>query len=71
MQKSTVFHEDVFYEHFRPFRHADDVQTGTEFDGIAEQLRAMKRIWVGTTIEQGMNRRRDAEADLVLTAIED
>lgn len=21
MQKSTVFHEDVFYEHFRPFRH--------------------------------------------------
>jgi hypothetical protein len=21
MEKSTVFHEDVFYEHFRPFRH--------------------------------------------------
>lgn len=21
MQKTTVFHEDVFYEHFRPFRH--------------------------------------------------
>ena len=21
MQKSTVFHEDVFYEYFRPFRH--------------------------------------------------
>ena len=21
MQKSLVFHEDVFYEHFRPFRH--------------------------------------------------
>ncbi len=21
MQKSTIFHEDVFYEHFRPFRH--------------------------------------------------
>lgn len=21
MQKSTVFHEAVFYEHFRPFKH--------------------------------------------------
>ena len=42
-----------------------------DYGGIAEQLRAMKRIWVGTTIEQGMNRRRDAEADLVLTAVED
>jgi len=21
MQKTTVFHEDVFYEYFRPFRH--------------------------------------------------
>jgi hypothetical protein len=21
MQKTTIFHEDVFYEHFRPFRH--------------------------------------------------
>jgi hypothetical protein len=21
VQKATVFHEDVFYEHFRPFRH--------------------------------------------------
>jgi hypothetical protein len=21
VQKTTVFHEDVFYEHFRPFRH--------------------------------------------------
>jgi GH24 family phage-related lysozyme (muramidase) len=25
----------------------------------------MKRIWLGTRIEQGMNRRRDAEADLI------
>ena len=22
MQKTTVFHEDVFYEYFRPFRHS-------------------------------------------------
>jgi hypothetical protein len=25
----------------------------------------MKRIWLGTRIEQAMNRRRDAEADLI------
>jgi len=25
----------------------------------------MKRIWLGTRIEQGMKRRRDAEADLI------
>lgn len=42
-----------------------------DYEGIAEQLRAMKRIWMDTTIEQGMSRRRDAEADLVLTALED
>lgn len=34
---------------------------------IAEQLRDMKRIWRGTSIERGMVRRRDAEAELVLT----
>lgn len=34
---------------------------------IAGQLRAMVRIWAGTSIENGMRRRRHAEADLVLT----
>ncbi|TAG63628.1 MAG: hypothetical protein EAZ25_23845 [Oscillatoriales cyanobacterium] len=32
---------------------------------IPEQIRKMKRIWLGTSIEKGMNRRRDAEADLI------
>ncbi|WP_309719486.1 hypothetical protein [Armatimonas sp.] len=43
--------------------------TEKDYDGIADQLEAMKRIWVGTTIAEGMNRRRDAEAALVRTAI--
>ena len=32
---------------------------------IANQIRAMKRIWVGGSIEKGMSRRRDAEAKLI------
>lgn len=33
---------------------------------IADQIRRMERLWIGTTIENGMRRRRHAEADLVL-----
>jgi hypothetical protein len=32
---------------------------------IANQIRHMKRIWVGGSIEKGMSRRRDAEAKLI------
>ena len=32
---------------------------------IANQIRSMKRIWAGGSIEKGMNRRRDAEAELI------
>jgi hypothetical protein len=32
---------------------------------IAEQIRKMKRIWVGGSIEKGMSRRRDAEAKII------
>jgi hypothetical protein len=32
---------------------------------IANQIRSMKRIWAGGSIEKGMNRRRDAEAKLI------
>jgi hypothetical protein len=32
---------------------------------IANQIRNMKRIWVGGSIEKGMTRRRDAEAKLI------
>jgi hypothetical protein len=32
---------------------------------IANQVRNMKRIWIGGSIEKGMSRRRDAEAKLI------
>jgi hypothetical protein len=32
---------------------------------IANQIRNMKRIWIGGSIEKGMTRRRDAEANLI------
>jgi GH24 family phage-related lysozyme (muramidase) len=32
---------------------------------IAEQIRKMKRIWMGGSIEKGMSRRRDAEAKII------
>ena len=32
---------------------------------IANQIRNMKRIWAGGSIEKGMNRRRDAEAKII------
>ena len=43
-----------------------DLVPHKNYAGIAEQLRKMKRLWIGTDIEKGMSRRRDAEADLVL-----
>jgi len=36
---------------------------------IAEQIRSMKRIWMGGSIEKGMTRRRDAEAKLIEQAL--
>ncbi|MCY7386445.1 MAG: hypothetical protein LH628_28555, partial [Microcoleus sp. CAN_BIN18] len=42
-----------------------DLVTKKNVNKIAEQIRKMKRIWLGTSIEKGMNRRRDAEADLI------
>ena len=32
---------------------------------ISDQIRSMKRIWIGGSIEKGMSRRRDAEAKLI------
>lgn len=37
-----------------------------DYECIAEQILAMRRLWRGTTIEAGMNRRREAEAALVV-----
>lgn len=36
---------------------------------IAAQFRHMKRIWIGTDIERGMTRRREAEARLVESSV--
>lgn len=46
-----------------------DLVVEKDYEEIASQLEAMKRIWVGTTIAEGMNRRRNAEAALVRTAL--
>jgi hypothetical protein len=42
-----------------------DLITKKNVSKIPEQIRKMKRIWLGTSIEKGMNRRRDAEAALI------
>ena len=56
-------------ERRKEMRAIKDLVGTKDYAAIAEQLEAMKRIWVGTTIAEGMNRRRDAEAALVRTAI--
>jgi hypothetical protein len=38
-----------------------------DYQGIADCLRRMTRVWVGTSIEAGMKNRRYAEAKLALT----
>jgi hypothetical protein len=48
----------------------DGMQLVSTFDQkaltfIANQIRNMKRIWIGGSIEKGMSRRRDAEAKLI------
>src|SRR5262249_20184295 len=43
-----------------------DLVPHKDYAGIAQQIRKMKRLWIGTDVENGMSRRRDAEADLVL-----
>lgn len=50
----------------KEMRTIRDLVPAKDYQGIAAQFRAMKRIWIGTDIEKGMSRRRDAEADLVL-----
>ncbi|MBX7246668.1 MAG: hypothetical protein K1X53_14320 [Candidatus Sumerlaeaceae bacterium] len=46
-------------------REIRDLVLSGDLVGIARQIRQMKRLWAGTSIESGMARRRDAEADLV------
>ncbi|MBE9120361.1 peptidoglycan-binding protein [Tychonema sp. LEGE 07199] len=49
----------------REMRAIRDLVRKKDVKGIAEQIREMKRIWVGTSIATGINRRRDAEAALI------
>lgn len=49
----------------REMRAIRDLVPKKDIKGIAEQIREMKRIWAGTSIEKGIGRRRDAEADLI------
>jgi len=41
------------------------------YEQIAQEIRSMKRLWIGTKNEKGLSRRRDAEADLVLMSLSD
>jgi len=52
----------------REMRAIRDLVAGGMVAGIAEQLRLMKRLWVGKGLD-GLLRRRDAEAALVESAI--
>jgi hypothetical protein len=45
VQKATVFHEDVFYEHFRPFRHPSahfDIWGGHGLETFGADLQIVK-----------------------------
>ena len=46
MKNSTVFHEDVFYEYFRPYRHAEahhDVWGGHGLETFGKDLELVRR----------------------------
>jgi GH24 family phage-related lysozyme (muramidase) len=53
----------------REMRAVRDAVANGDLQEIANQLRAMKRIWEGKGLD-GLLKRRDAEADLVGSAIE-
>jgi GH24 family phage-related lysozyme (muramidase) len=52
----------------REMRAVRDAVEEEDLQEIADQLRAMKRLWVGKNLD-GLLRRRDAEAELVESAI--
>lgn len=61
MQKTTVFHEDVFYEHFRPFRHPAarfDIWGGHGLETFGDDLQLAfehdeHHVWTVVEGEQG------------------
>ncbi len=64
---SLVFNrgESMQGDRRREMRAIRDLMPAKDYIEIASQIRLMKRLWLGTSIERGMSRRRDAEADLV------
>ena len=64
---SLVFNRGTSMEGHRrrEMRAIRDLVPQKDVHGIADEIRQMKRIWVGTSIATGMNRRRDAEAALI------
>jgi GH24 family phage-related lysozyme (muramidase) len=52
----------------KEMRAIRDAVPGGDLQEIADQLRAMKRLWVGKGLD-GLLRRRDAEADMVEACI--
>lgn len=48
----------------REMREARDHLAAGRLSEVAPALRKMSRVWAGTSIESGMRRRREAEADL-------
>jgi hypothetical protein len=53
----------------KEMRDIADATPVADYRRIARAIRQMKRIWVGTDIEEGMSRRREAEARLVEASI--
>jgi GH24 family phage-related lysozyme (muramidase) len=53
----------------KEMRAVRDAVAAGDLQEIADQIRAMKRLWVGKGVD-GLLKRRDAEADLVESAIE-
>ena len=51
-------------DRYTEMRGIADAMAAQNFEAIPPLIRAMTRIWVGTTIEHGMTNRRTAEADL-------
>jgi GH24 family phage-related lysozyme (muramidase) len=52
----------------REMRAVRDAVAAGDLERIATELRSMKRLWVGKK-QDGLLRRRDAEADLVESAM--
>ena len=51
----------------REMRKIRDLVPHKDYTGIAAQIRSMERLWRGTDVGDGLIRRREAEAKLVLT----